>query len=225
MRALSLALFATVACPFIAAVAEEPAPYDFKSIPLGITLEEFRKLPHPDGDARSKPMCTGDKVQFYYEFGERFEVQKFGVEKELGLVKCVFWGKGYRDRPEVTGLNLGGGSYGSSKYGFEFMPDGAGTPRLYEIYVEANLDAADDIVAALTAKYGKPKSIPGTMQTKAGARFDQITHIWANPKSSITMQTRATRIDDMVLLFVHTGLAAQKKALLQSKKDAIPNKI
>lgn len=41
-----------------------PRLYDFKGVTLEISLEEFRRLPHPDGKA-ARVACTGDNVLKY----------------------------------------------------------------------------------------------------------------------------------------------------------------
>ena len=60
-----------------------PRLFDFKGVPLEISLDEFRKLAHPDGRNGAKIICTGDMA----EDGALLDYLT-NLEKSLGVKKC-----------------------------------------------------------------------------------------------------------------------------------------
>lgn len=212
--------------------ASQPAAsklYDFKGVPLGITLAEFRALPHPDGgDARV--LCTGEKVPITSTYSsEPVDVMLFDeVEKALGVTKCIWVAQG-GDRwleGQIKGLNLAGSMYAANQYSFSFMPDPVDRlPRLYRFQGVSNRNAADDVIEALTQKWGAPKLVKDKVQNKMGASFDQLTALWDNPAASILVQDRWTKIDNMVIIFSDKRLTDIYDAAEKAKKQGTPNRI
>ena len=90
-------------------------PYDFKGIHLGITEEEFRGTPHPDGK-QGNVVCSGaTHTEGALRGLEISEVSVYGDDKELGITRCVWYGKQYTGAlsDEQLGLAMGGGGYAS----------------------------------------------------------------------------------------------------------------
>jgi hypothetical protein len=224
---------AKAAAPAPKAAARPAIPYDFKSISLGISVAEFKAKPYPETDRGSSisPVCTGDIVaQQFSAPSDPREVRVYDLDKELGVVKCIFWGPTTiggttRSYSEKQFLRLGGGIYGSYTYEFEFYPDDAGVPRLYKIVLPSNVDALPDILPALTQKFGSPRVVPGQMQTRAGATFDKSSYYWDNGVSRILLETRFTAVDDLVIIYTLSELAAKKNAVTEAKQAAVPNRM
>lgn len=208
--------------------------YDFKGIPLEISLEEFRSRPHPDRANDTKTVCSGEKVNQsgFFTMMEPLQVTIFDeVEKAMGVVKCI-WLTTREDRStytragEVVPLELAGSGYGSRNYSFSFVADPKdGVMRLYQVEAVSNRNAFNDVVQALTGKWGAPKLANDVVQNKMGASFPQVTASWSNPAASITTIDRWNKIDEMVILVVHNRLSGMIADAKSAKKASIPNSI
>lgn len=218
-----------------AAPKQEPVPsvlYDFKGVPLGITIDEFRARPHPDGAADAKVICTGEKILRFRVLSEPFQVAIYDdVEKALGMKKCV-WVTTKEDKAkytyagEVVSLALAGSGYGSRDYEFSFVPDPRdGVLRLFKVKAVSNRNAFSDVLQGLTGKWGVPKLVNGTVQNKMGATFPETTALWTNPAASITVIDRWTKVDEMVILLSENRLGTIVQQAKDAKKATIPNAI
>lgn len=211
------------------ALVAPPRLFDFKGVPLGISLTEFRAMPHPDG-AKARTICTGEKRQVTKTYSsEPVDVMVFDtVEKSLGVVKCVWLHEGgdsYLDGM-TAGLKLAASQYATNDYSFRFLKDPEdGVMRLYQYEGQSNLAAFDDVVEALTGKWGAPKLTEGKVQNKIGNSFDQTTAIWSNPLSTILVQSRFTKIDNMGIIMSHTRLGGVLQHAKDKKKAETPNPI
>lgn len=206
--------------------------YDFKGVPLEISLDEFRTRAHPDGNANARAICTGEKIKRFSSMTEPFQVSIYDdVEKSLGVVKCVWVASSenkaaYTYAGDVVSLTLAGSGYGSNDYSFSFIRDPKdGVMRLYEIEAVSNRNAFDDVVQGLTGKWGAPKLVNDTVQNKMGATFPQVTAIWSNPAATITTVDRWSKVDEMIILVVDTRLNELVSAAKAAKKASIPNSI
>jgi hypothetical protein len=212
--------------PGAAAKAAAPtAPFDFKSIPLGIGLAEFRALPHPDGEPRSRVICTGAKGPF----GPILDVAIYGeTDQALGVVKCIFYGHmmAGADIDRALGLRIGASGYASYEYGFMFVPPAHGAePQLYKIELSTNANAMSAAVSALTEKYGAGRCDAGKVQAVSGALFDRRTCTWNNGVSSILARSPSDTLDHMELVFTHRALSAIVERAEAERQAAIKNKI
>ncbi|THD35691.1 MAG: hypothetical protein E7773_10110 [Sphingomonas sp.] len=221
--------------PKAAPAAPKPAPapsapprlYDFKGVALETSLEDFRRMPHPDGTS-AKTVCTGEKVGNDRYDQEPVDVMIFdSIEKSLGVVKCVWVTTNSQYMNGLTaGLKLAATNYASNEYSFSFIKDPKdGVMRLYEFEGRSNVAVFEDVVEALTGKWGKPVTVAGTVQNKMGASFDQSTSVWSNPLSSITAQSRFSKIDDMAIIMTDTRLLKVVSDARAAKKAATPNAI
>lgn len=209
-------------------IAAPPQLYDFKGVALETSLEDFRKLPHPDGTG-AKVVCTGEKVAITSSYSsEPSQVSIYDeVEKALGVTRCVWISVGQQyGNGSPAGLSLAGSGYASYYYSFSFIKDPKdGIMRLYHYSGETNVAAFDAITEALSGKWGKPTITTGTVQNKIGNSFDQTTAIWANPLASIMVQSRWSKIDDMVVIMDDTRLSKIVTDAKAAKRAATPNAI
>jgi len=216
----------------LAPPSKPPVLYDFKGVPLEISIEDFRKLSHPDGKA-SKVVCTGEKIEKFKGYSsEPMDVILFDdTESSLGVKQCVWidtvgvgdiaFGKG-----DTAILSLANSGYGSYHYSFSFIKDPKdGVMRLYRYSGTTNVAAYGKIVEGLAGKWGPPGVSKGTVQNKIGNSFDQETAIWSNPLASIVVQTRWNKIDDMNILMEDTRLAKIVSDAKAAKDPAKPNAI
>lgn len=210
-----------------------PVNFDFKGVPLGTSLQEFRARPHPDGKPNTTVACTGEKVKMIGKTA--FTVSETDVynsdEKAAGVIKCV-WVQSvddpatYSTKGSVVSLALASSGYGARYYSFSFVPDPSdGSLRLYEIMAESNRNAFSSVVDALTSKYGKPTISTDQVQNKMGASFTQTTVLWSNANQSLVAQDRFAKIDDMVIIVTDERLAKPVKDAEAARKAAQPNPI
>lgn len=215
------------------AAAPKPAPiparlYDFKGIPLEISIDEFKSKPHPDGTAATV-VCTGDKVPNYSgKLEETYETSIYdSTEKSLGVKKCVYMGaSSYSKSYSKVSLGLAASGYGVYDYGFYFIADPKdGVLRLFKFTGIATRNAVGDVVSGMTGKFGAPKIVNDKIQNKMGASFDHSTATWSNPASVMIVEDRFTKIDDMGIMMIDSRLNKIVTDADAAKKAATPNAI
>lgn len=215
------------------ATAQPPDHFDFKGVPLEISYDEFRQLPHPDGTEGAKVLCTGETVPLTSTYSsEPSEVRIHDeTQKDLGVKKCV-WVSGapdpkrYRRAGEVLPLKLASSGYVAYDYSFSFLPDPAdGVLRLYRVQCQSNHNATVDVLQALAQKWGTPVTTSETVQNRMGATFVQIKAIWSNASGSILVQDRWLKIDKMMILMESHRLAGIVAEAEKTRKAEAPNPI
>lgn len=77
--------------------------------------------------------------------------------------------------------------------------------RLYEVSGSAKKWAHPDILAAFTAKYGKPLTRSQKWQNKMGASFENSVAVWKFKGGALELRAIGSRIDDMDFAFIHLG--------------------
>jgi len=166
------------------------AEYSFRGIPLGITLDEFRRLPHPDQIAGAQVFCTGevDRVTNVW-------LEVFGADATLGVKRCSYY--------TVTKLQYLKPSYFLQKVqlgaivapaDFVFYPDPerGGTYRLMLIVMEGDSNRFDAMVSAYTERFGKPASLTAAapVETPSGRRRSNMVAVWTGGSSEIRVTKR-----------------------------------
>ena len=203
--ALSLA-----ASPVLAQTSE---PFDFKGVKLGISLDEFRKMPHPDAEDKeahyaakgSSVVCTGEKVTLSGGYDiEPTEVTIYDrAEKAAGVIKCV-WVNQSDDRMargKTAALSLADSRYAVYDYNFSFIPDPQdGVLKFYRFVGETNRNAFDAVVAALTNKFGKPAVSQDEVQNGIGNKFTRTMALWKNSISEIFVTDRSGELNKMTII-------------------------
>ena len=216
-----------------AALAGDERNLDFKGVPLGTTLSDFRSWAHPDGNAGTRVACTGETVR---KIG-RTEITAPGtavyddIERGLGVTKCI-WVHAVEDRKNfksagsVAPLLFASSGFAAYDYSFAFIPDPVdGVPKFYKAVAISNRQAYGDVLEALTAKYGDPVATTGSVQNGMGADFPQTTAIWEGENQSILVEDRFTKIDNMVVIVTDHRLAKPIKDADEAKKAKQVNAI
>lgn len=196
------------ACVWLAlagsALAQQQEPFDFKGVRLGISVDEFRALPAPDGVGRA---------------GERVIVDCTGDEPESSAASCR-WAvepppprdaySAYQQRalaqygPQTAQIVIG---IDPGTASFSFTRDTDGTLRLSEILVGASSDMAPVVVAGLVERFGRAQQqTRGSVVTGLGMTVPQDQMTWRNRVSSIYLQTPAGSLDLMMVVYEHTRL-------------------
>jgi hypothetical protein len=203
-----------------------PRLYDFKGIPLEISLADFKVRPHPDG-TDATVLCTGDKFANYSGILEEpFMVRIYDdVEKSLGVKRCYYNERG-KGANYAASMTLAASGYSLKDYGFYFIKDpNDGVEKLFRFDGTAHHNVASDVLQALTSKFGAPKIVLNKVQNKMGASFDHTTAVWSNPLAEFEFEDRYTTIDDMGILMMDKRLSAIVSLAKAAKKAATPNAI
>lgn len=219
-------------------LAQTPEPFDFKGVKLGISIDEFRKLPHPDADDKdahyaakgSAAICTGEKVSISANYTiEPTEVMLYDrAEQAAGVVKCV-WVNKSNDRMakgKTAALSLADSGYAVYDYSFSFIPDPKdGVLRFYRFVGETNRNAFSAVISALSRKFGRPIMTQDEVQNGFGNKFARTQASWKNDNSGILVVDRFQKLNDMVIMVSDKRLSEvyNKAALAQepSKKNPI----
>jgi hypothetical protein len=203
-----------------------PRLYDFKGVPLEISIADFRMLPHPD-NSPSQVVCTGEKV------GDRFPSEPINVilfdetERKMGVIKCVWidTSDGYFKNRQAA-LSLADSGYAAYDYSFYFIKDPKDDViKLYKFEGTSNGAAMSSVTNALIHKFGAPWIENGKVQNKIGNNFDQTTAIWSNKLPSLLIQDRYLKIDDMGIVMTDTRLAGLISDEKAREAAAKPNAI
>lgn len=207
--------------------ATSKALYDFKGIQLQTPLEDFRSMPHPDGTS-ARVVCTGEKV------GKRFPTEPANVmvfneiEKELGVKKCIWIGISDESffNDTQSALSLANSGYAAYDYSFYFIPDpNDNILRLFKFRGTSNASATNDVIDAISNKYGLPKITKDTVQNKIGNEFIQTTAVWNNTVSELIVQDRYTQIDKMGITMTDNRLNDVLRKKIEDEEAAKPNPI
>ena len=202
----------------LAAPRAAGSTFDFKGVPLGISYEDFRRLPHPDGE-RAQVACTGEKVSSREDLRVSDD-----VEEQLGVRRCIWVGVD-GDGGEVP-LRIAGTAYTTIAYSFAFVPDPKdGVLRLFKFRGVSIRGAEPVAVDALTAKYGKGKINTGTVQNGFGNHFEQVSAEWSSALGSITAIAPATTTSDMAIIMTDKRLSKFVDDRRATKRAAVPNGI
>lgn len=214
-----------------------PRLYDFKGVPLEISLDEFRGRPHPDGET-ARVVCTGDKL---IENGQPALLSDLAISKAeaaIGIKKCAWWGNPYAELDKLFGrkapwrsdgtmaLKLPVEGYIIGVYTFDFIPDPRdGKMRFYRFFGTSNSKANGDVVEALSAKFGTPRTEVESMQNGLGARFDSATTQWANSLAILTVKERWTEVNKMAIMVTSNRLLKIVADADQKRKAETKNAI
>lgn len=232
---MACAVFLLSATPVLAQTAE---PFDFKGVKLGISIDEFRKMPHPDADDKdahyaakeSAVVCTGEKVSISANYTiEPTEVMLYDrAEQAAGVVKCV-WVNKSNDRMakgKTAALSLADSGYAVYDYSFSFIPDPKeGVLRFYRFVGETNRNAFGAVEGALAHKFGKPIITQDEVQNGLGNRFTRTMVIWRNSVSEIFVTDRSSEVNKMVIIVSHKELLQVYEKAVSAVKPLSKNPI
>jgi hypothetical protein len=181
--------------------------YSVRDVPLGISLADFRALPHPDGEARpgARVLCSSDSG------ASRFESLR--VEATLlraGATKCTYVMPPAKptegdDRPVAAPIELFGQEVAPIflfHTANETMP-----PRLAQITFAMSNRTSAATIALFNRAYGYPSSLDvSTVDMSFGVRLPNVTYVWANDTGSIKVDTISFVLNQMSVVFVDNRL-------------------
>lgn len=162
--------------------AEETA-FPRRDYRLGITLTEFKAIPHPDQQAfpNAYPVCSDEDRAKEARFDRANPPSRF---VRAGVIGCHFFYDSKSFGPSEAGLKLGDMAVLTT---FLFIKaESEVEPRLFWIVTEGPSGQYDDAMDAFTAAYGRPASRGNSpVQNRVGATFQNTTTRWDNAVSYI----------------------------------------
>jgi len=179
----SLTLAALPALAQAKAKKAEETAFSRRDYRLGITLTEFKAIPHPDQQAwpNAYPVCSDDERAKDSRFDRANPPSRF---VRAGVIGCHFFYDSKSFGPSEAGLKINDLSALTT---FLFIKaDGEAEPKLFWIVTEGPAGQYDEVMDAFTAAYGKPASkANSTVQNRMGAAFQNTTTRWENGVSYI----------------------------------------
>jgi hypothetical protein len=203
------------------ATAGHAEPYALRGYKLGITIDEFKAMTHPDSanypGEKIHILCTGDQ-------GATPALTVTESNGKLGLIYCKYFlkkttslGQSYEDAKimlQTIGL--------SPKFTFVPAPDN-GPKRLGYIFVDSDMRSWDKLYAAYQAAYGQASEVTKEKLNIGTTVVDKITAIWQNPDSLIFLGQRTDDQLDLVTIdYTHKALSdftRQRRKALTGKSN------
>lgn len=195
------------------APAAPAEPYDFRGAKLGMTLDEFKKLPFPDRDDSKRAMNSTPQLRCSDELSGDYLADVHVVEeyKNAGEVECLYKmppdKAAYRFSWEDAYLSVGEGA--SDGVVYLFYTDDAGAKRLGDVGITMNNATFDSLAAGLTTKLGSPtKTEEKDLQNGIGNHFKSVTLLWDNGISTVKLEQRSAKINEMQLTYTNSALSS-----------------
>lgn len=221
--------------PIACSDANSSERFDFKGVFLGTSIDDFKKLPHPDlvnentsaSVKKSEVVCSGEKGPAIGDPREPYQVSIYDPdEKSAGIKKCIWVSNSSGYTGDIAPISIAGSGYGFYDYTFSFMPSTEEDDLvLYKFEGQTNNNAFDDTIDALTNKYGPPKKHKDTVRNGMGNEFTQITAIWDAGESVITVTNIWGSIDKMGLVMYDLKMQKQFQEIIEKRKSEIKNPI
>lgn len=203
-----VALFSVLATGYAGAAEDEP--FSFRGIKLGITIDEFRRIPHPEmpNDKKAHVRCSTDiKKNEYDLFHLDSDLKKAGVHQ------CGFFSSrssSYHDRISVANIQY------VAEPSFHFFAKNNEPHRLFRIIIPVAVPYTNQLLDALRERYGEPQtSTDREVQNAFGASFQSRFRMWQNSVSEISVLERAPKLDGTTLMYLHTSLMKELERRLE----------
>lgn len=191
-----------------ATLALSASAIDFKGIPLGMSLEDFRAIQHPDGVQNTKVMCSNDEDLNSYQ---AYPFKGGEALSAAGVVRCVFGGG--RD-PDTTSLGIIPLSVGESEFTartYEFRFASAikdGDPHLYEIELQTGSGARRYLIDALLGRWGTTSSHTiGNSTTVKKTTVHREYYQWSDGQFSVSVDIPWSKADEMIVIYRDSVIA------------------
>lgn len=205
-RSLWVALIA-----FMTAAPVAAEPYRVEGMRLGMTLPELRRSPALG--AGNRLICNIDKEAD--DLRPQPDYLPLRSEHSPSAPICGLYRYGLRTErasslpPEWYPTRMRMGSIDVFP-GFQFVAseDSDKTPRLALITLRTNASLWDNVVAMLSARFGRPATRARPGPTAGAAYADNEVVTWDNGDSLIKAVKRSDRFQRTTITFEHTGLAA-----------------
>ena len=203
LTALCKHLALTACCALLLVTAAVGAPaLDFKGIPLGISLEDFRILQHPDGTENTMVICSNDEDMNSYQ---AFPFKGGESYSAAGVVRCVFGGGRTPDTTSlgIIPLSIGDSEFTAKAYEFRFasaVEDG--DRQLYEIVLRTGSPARRYLIDALRGRWGTTSSHDiGNVATVKRTTVHREFYEWTDGQFTVSVDIPWSKADDMIIIY------------------------
>jgi hypothetical protein len=191
-----------------ATAALSASAIDLKGIPLGISLEDFRVIQHPDGIQNTNVICSNDEDLNSYQ---AYPFKGGEALSAAGVVRCVFGGG--RD-PDTTSLgiiplSIGDSDFAARSYEFRFASAIKDEdPHLYEIELQTSSEARRYLVDALVGRWGTTSShIIGNTTTAKKTTVHGEYYEWSDGQFSVSVDIPWSKADEMIIIYRDSVIA------------------
>jgi hypothetical protein len=194
--ALLLASLPSVAQP----TSPWPEAYARRDFKLGISISDFRQMPHPDQkeSPNAFPVCAGDPNAMGYPYESDLEVA--ADWRTAGVTKCSYF---YKSGPSVYEAGIKMGDLNSTTSFYFISGEGGSEPRLFMILSGGPSQTYAELTNIFATALGKPAKVTNEpFQTRAGAIFENEVTVWKNASSQV--EIRRFGVTTMVLQVKHT---------------------
>jgi|GEM_PF-2992854 len=180
-------------------------PYALRGYKLGITMDEFKAMPHPE--AANYPgekiyiLCSGDS-------GATADLAVSGTNAQLGFIYCKHFlkkstsiGVSYQEvRLTFNTIGL------SPKFVFTPAPDNSSS-RLAYIFIDSDMRNWEKLYAAFRGEYGNPADVASEKIKTGGVIYDKLIAAWKNADSFLFLEQRTDdQLNLMTMDFTHKAL-------------------
>lgn len=235
MSAVLLALSAPMAGLLAAPAAQLPAapgsaakppatarPYAMRGVELGITLDEFRRIPvindTPERLSEPQVRCSNESMS-----GVLWS-RKPAEDIALGVLSCGWFTRFRKDYGELLLDHHIDLAAGKGPPVFQFVEQN-GTSRLFRIRFFAHTSFGEGIVDALSRNFGAPVQTTEPFQVMTGPVYTATTSVWDNGVSTITFTTPCQQLNRYCLSYEHGELKKLYDALVDRRSAAAASKI
>jgi hypothetical protein len=203
------------------ASAEEIVPLQFRGIPLGVSIDEFRARPFPDTTKANSvtTLCSNDRPT--NKNRAHLPLQDKDLRK-LGFVRCKFYSVNQSGKivSDISPQYAGAGSFPTA---FLFVPDESNVHRLYAVILFPHSKHFARIQSALTEAFGDAtEHDKDEIQTKAGVKYENHSLVWRNKYYSISIKRYSGDINTSSVSYFDHKLVMRADELRKSlrKRDA-----
>jgi hypothetical protein len=191
-------------------------PYDLRGFNLGIPLDQFRGMRHPDGKNSAKIFCEDNTIRSDTRLDRPTIIN---LDSSYGVILCQFYQPkkigpvSTWDEAEFRITNF------DTEVEFKFIDGDDEAYRLYHISFSFYSNRWDLLKDAYLSKFGKPTRVEtAPVQNRMGAVFDNEKLIWENADSIIILEKRSGVVDKGSVIYAekhllnrYLGRTAQRK--------------
>lgn len=201
--------------------------YSKRNVRLGITLQEFRKIPFPDPDTEyhhivPTPKCSNDQVaNGPYSMGFLFDLTDY---EKVGVIKCGYYGtytymvNPYMDEQSLEQISPLLVDWAPDANYYFYKPDDSSSYYLFHITTGENWPY-HPIAKAFEEALGEPTHRDSVaLQNAFGATVTSTTSIWDNGISRIRLVSNNGSIDRHTLDYELTPILNVVRAKLEDIK-------
>ena len=224
-------------------------PFSLLAYQLGMTQEEFRKVPYPDRQKypSGHAICSSDEERKAIKYGSP-ELSPSGLFGRAGVIFCNYYifkrdipmsndptmrrfelEQRKRDGSNLTLWNINFMGFGNYDSVFMFTPSTLAkenAQRLYFIRINTRTEHFDEVIAGLAAKFGPPSDRTNSkVKNRLGAEFDNLTVKWSNGVSTILAEKYSGSLEMMSVSFLHDALLLAANNAAEQAGKALGGKL